>query len=460
MEDDITIDPIETPPEDTEQSITDLYNQQAGLDPDAPPELPAGTVFEPVMQEVQDDELLTEKKLGDAPEVTTTKAEAGPDVVAPEKTDAPQIESVTDVSKELEEKGPMEAAKGEVSEDALIKDVPQGEVSKESIAEAAQGEVSKESTVQYQIGELMSSIEEGKPLPAWASGAARGATAVMQQRGLGASSMASAAMIQALMEAGIPIAAADAQTYAGMDLANLNNRQQAVLQNAATYAAMDRANLDARMTAAVNNAKAFLSIDLQNLDNEQKTATLNYQSAVDAMFKDQAYEYAAAQFNAQTTAQVDQFFAELDVQVQNANSNRISAMNQFNAGEENAMAQFSASLKDSRERFDVEMATQIEQANALWRREVNTQNTAAQNEANRTNTQNLLAMTQTAQAAMWQKYADEAAFVFQMTENEAMRSHQVAMLAMESEYNMDLYERKFELDAYLELGKNALRAWG
>ena len=45
-------------------------------------------------------------------------------------------------------------------------------------------------------------------------GAIRGVNAVMQQRGLGASSIAGQALIQAAMESALPIAQADARTVA------------------------------------------------------------------------------------------------------------------------------------------------------------------------------------------------------------------------------------------------------
>ena len=462
--DDLSIpEPPETPTTPvTSDDFSDREKAQEAMAKIAAGEsgMPSGTTYTPTTQEVQQDELVEYDGLGPAPEVKTTQAVAPPDVTSPEKPDAPQVEGVPTAADKITK---AEAATSEgPSEGAIISDdeVAQGVVSEGAVAKAAQGEVSKEATVQYQLGELMSSIRAGEPLPAWASGAARGATAVMQQRGLGASSMASAAMVQALMEAGIPIAQADAQTYSAMDMANLTARQQTTLANASMFAAMDRANLDARMTAQVNNARAFLAIDTQNLTNEQQSATLSYQSAMEAVFKDQSLEYAAKQFNAQTQAQVDQFFAEMDVQVQNANANRVAAMNQFNVGEANAMTQFTASMADARDRFNTEMSVQIDQANALWRREVNTQNTALINEANRVNTQNLLGLTQNAQNALWQKYADEAAFVFEMAENESMRQHQVAMLALESKYNTDLYERQFELEGLLEIGKNAIKAWG
>ena len=81
---------------------------------------------------------------------------------------------------------------------------------------------------------------------------------VMQQRGLGASTMAGAAFVQAVQESAIPIAAADAQKYATIQLQNLSNKQQTALQNAATYAAMDMRNADAKTKAAIQNSLKIL----------------------------------------------------------------------------------------------------------------------------------------------------------------------------------------------------------
>ena len=87
----------------------------------------------------------------------------------------------------------------------------------------------------------MDSFNDGTP--AWAAGALRKVNEVMNARGLGASSMAAAAMTQALMESGVQIAQQDANKYAAIQLQNLNNQQQTALANAATFAAMDKANL-------------------------------------------------------------------------------------------------------------------------------------------------------------------------------------------------------------------------
>lgn len=430
--------------------VAERMTQQAGLG-EEPAALPEGTKFEPVQQEIQIDELVA-TDVTQQP-VTLTAAQAsteGLEITTPQKTAAAQYEAQT-----VEGTPQAVAAQGKLSSESLVGDV-QGMVSQQSIAEAAQGEVSEKATVQYQLSELYDSFEEGKPPPAWAAPAIRNVGALMAQRGLGASSMAAAAITQSIIEAGIPIAQADAATYATMDLANLNNRQQAALQNAATFAAMDRANLDARMQAAVVNAQSFLSLDMANLNNDQRSVELNHQAEVQSMFTNQAAVNASRQFNAQTQQQTDQFFAEMEIQVANANANRLAAQEQFNVNEGNAMTQFQASMNDARERFETQLRVQIDQSNAQWRREINTANTALQNEANRVNAQNLLGITQTAQNNLWQRYRDESAWIFQMAENAKQREHQIGMLSLEFAQSQAAYDKQLEDQTAGELGKAAI----
>jgi hypothetical protein len=441
------IQKIERPTE-----LIDKMTEQAGLG-DQPATLPEGTEFKPVMQEIQQDELVqTDVTLADKELAVRQASTEGLEVATPQKTAAQTYEAYT-----VEGTPEAVAAQGKLSKESIVGDI-QGAVSEQSIAEAAQGEVSKEATVRYQIGELFKSFEEGKPAPPWAAPAVRNVGAMMAQRGLGSSSMAAAAVTQAIMESGIPIAQADAQTYATMDLANLNNRQQTALTNAATYAAMDRANLDARMQAAVTNAQSFLSMDMANLNNSQRTVELNHQAEIQKMFTDQAAENAARQFNAQSQQQVDQFFAEMEVQVANANANRLAAQEQFNVNEANAMTQYEASLNDARERFETQLRVQIDQSNASWRREINTANTALQNEANRINTQNLLNITAQAQANLWQRYRDEAGWLIQMSESATQREHEVGMLAMQIDAKKDAYDIELRNGVAGELGKATVRA--
>lgn len=429
-----------------EELVTKLTTQ-AGLG-DTAPSLGEGLTYTPEQYSVKEGEILTAPpELGAVDLGATQVSTEGLGIDVPTQVDATTYEAAT-VSDRMPTD--MEAA-ASTGPSYTVGDI-QGTLSEGAIAEAAQGAVSQESLVSYQLGELYKSIEEGKPLPAWAAGASRGATAVMQKRGLGSSSMAAAATAQAIMEAGLPIAKSDADRYGAMDLANLNARQQTVLQNAATVAAMDRANLDARLKAAVTNAQSFLSIDLANLDNKQKTNTVNYQAELEALYKDQAYENAAKQFNAESQTQMEQFFTALEVEVEAANKNRVAAMEQYNAGSTDAMAQYVASMNDSRDKFNIDMQLQIDQSNAVWRRNINTANTALANEANMMNVQNLLGITQSAQNALWQQYRDEVGWAIQMSENQLQRNHQIGLLAMEIEANKDIYNMQANDEMTASLG--------
>ena len=118
--------------------------------------------------------------------------------------------------------------------------------------EPAQGEVDVKSTVQGQLASLMQQFEGGQ-IPAFAAGAIRTAEQRLAARGLGASSMAGAAITQAAMEASTPIAAADAETYRRMNELNLNNRQQAEVVNAQMTLQMALQTLSTEQQARVTN---------------------------------------------------------------------------------------------------------------------------------------------------------------------------------------------------------------
>jgi len=324
----------------------------------------------------------------------------------------------------------------------IISDIPQGTVSEGAMAVAQTEELDKKATVQYQLGELMSSIEEGKPLPAWASPAVRKVSAVMQARGMGASSMAAAAMTQAVMESGINIAVQDANKYATIQLQNLNNKQKTSLQNALTVAGMDRANLSARLQGAVTNAQSLLTVDVKNLSAQQQSNTISYNALTQSLFKDAAQENVRLQLNAKNERQVEEFFAELDAQVETANANRVSAMSQFNAGQANAQNQFNSTLRDARDKFNANMQYAVDQSNVTWRRQVNTANTAVQNETNRINAQNLYNASQNALNNLWQKYRDNASWNFQKSESQLQRQHEIGIMAMEFANSEKIYTKK------------------
>jgi len=414
--------------------------------------------YTPTDQTVQTDELLTGPTNLDASGAAATAAQvdSAAQVNSPTAPDAATIENVERVSDSI---GTSTAQQGEVSEGAII-DPNQivDERTKEemyergSLAEAKTQTLAKEATTKYQIEQLMAALDSGAELPPWAAPAARKVKGMMNARGLGSSSMAAAAMVQALMESSIPIAQSDAQANATIQLQNLNNEQQTALANAATIAAMDRQNLDNRMKAAQQNAASFLQMDMANLTNRQATETLNYQSKVQALFTDQAAANAAKQFNATTQNQVNQFYDQLGATVETNNANRQSAMDQFNVDQTNSIAKYNAKLQDAREKFNSQMSQQIEQSNTLWRRSINTANTAEQNSANKLNAAAILGMTTAAQANLWQKYRDDIHYAFLNTENAAQRAQQLALTTIQNSFSKDMFDMEIDANAEQQIG--------
>jgi hypothetical protein len=303
------------------------------------------------------------------------------------------------------------------------------------------------------MDQLFQAMQGTGPMPAWASASVRKVSGMMNARGLGSSSMAGAAITQAIMESGIPIAAADAQKYATIQLQNLDNEQRAALQNAATIAAMDMANLDNRMKSAVQNAQTFLSIDLKNLDNEQQSNLTTYQAKIQALFTDTAAENARREMNAKNDMQVQEFFAELGSQVEAANKNRVAAMDQFNVSQKNAMAQYNSQMRDSRDKFNMNMKYAVDQSNVAWRRQVNTADTAAQNNANMQNAMNAYNISASTLAQEWQTLRDYAEFNFRASESELERQLRTALTAMQLEAQDAIADEDREFSAGIAFGE-------
>ena len=310
---------------------------------------------------------------------------------------------------------------------------------------AQTGQIASDATVQGQLEGLQqqvtNAVAQGQNLPAWALGAQNLVVANMAKRGMGASSMYAEALAQGVMQAATPIAAADADTYKQMIFQNLNNRQQ----------------------AAVTNAQSYLNMDLSTLSNNQQANLQNLAARQATLFTDQAASNAAAQFNATSQNQVDEFFTNLSTQVKTNNAQRADSMNTFENAEKNKVAainannttevnranaereaainQFNASLKDNREKFNVENQRVIDQSNTQWRRQINTANTAAINAANQTNAQNLLNMSNFAVSSMWQQWRDEAAWTNEAAQNGLNRAHNIAMAALERQTEFDLLDK-------------------
>ena len=135
-------------------------------------------------------------------------------------------------------------------------------------AKFEKGEVSASSTVAYQMEKLMNQFNDGTP--PWAAGALRKANAAMAARGLAGSSMAGAAIIQAAMEAAVPIASADAATFAAMDMENVRNKQAIALANAAAAQNFKLTELQFEQQKNLQDSMNVANLQLKNLSNEQE----------------------------------------------------------------------------------------------------------------------------------------------------------------------------------------------
>jgi hypothetical protein len=155
-------------------------------------------------------------------------------------------------------------------------------VEDETLAKAMQGEVGALDTVQGQLAKLMKDFDDGTP--AWSAGAMRAANSAMISRGLGGSSIAGAAIVQAAMESALPIASQDAQFFQQMNLTNLDNRQKVSLANAAAQQGLQLQNLSNEQQAALQNSTNAFSLQSQNLSNMQSVVLANAQ--IKLPFKD------------------------------------------------------------------------------------------------------------------------------------------------------------------------------
>ena len=284
--------------------------------------------------------------------------------------------------------------------------------------QAAEATPSKQATVKGQLESLMQDFEGGET-PPWAAGAMRNVSAQMAARGLGASSMAGQALVQAAMESSLPIAMADAQTVAGFEMANLSNRQQRsmlaaeqraafmgqefdqdfqarvlvaskitdianmnftaeqqiALENSRAANTMELTNTSNKQALVMGEAAALANLDMANLNNRQQAAVQNASTFLATDMANLSNEQQSELFKGQTRSQALfsdqaaenaalQFNATSENQTDQFFSNLKVQNNQFNTAQDNAMKQFNAGDESAMSKFNAEVANQRDQFNA------------------------------------------------------------------------------------------------
>ena len=165
-------------------------------------------------------------------------------------------------------------------------------------------EVPKEATVQGQLENLMAQFADGK-VPPYAAGAIRNAEAQMAARGLSASSMAGAAIMQAAMESSIPVAAQDAQVFREINLSNINNKQKVALANQAAALQISLADLNNRQQRNLANSTNSFKIQSQSLSNMQQTSLANAQLRASLQERELGFEQQRQIVNAARYAEIE-----------------------------------------------------------------------------------------------------------------------------------------------------------
>ena len=364
----------------------------------------------------------------------------------------------------------------------------------------------EEALVSTQLDGLLEGMESGE-IPLWARPAVASVEQMLAKRGMEVSTVGRDALLNAIMTSALPIAQSNAQaiqqsvtqqksieaTNALKDaemsqqtalfnaqnvfqmnmaqfsadqqrainnskflqtasIKNADMEQQAVVQDAILMSQRNLAEADQNTKFGIQNAQAFLSMDMANLSNEQQATILKAQQSQQRLLSNQAAENAAAQFNATSENQTNQFMESLNASVSQFNAQQANAMGQFNASQKNAaearrtardaearkieaqlqtqVEQFNATQEFNREQFNVRNATAIAQSNVQWRRQANTADTAAINAANQQNAQNAYNLSVASQNFLWQELRDEADFAFKRWDNEESRKTSLLVAAL------------------------------
>jgi len=308
--------------------------------------------------------------------------------------------------------------------------------------QAAEATPSKQATVQGQLDGLMQQFEGGET-PAWAAGAMRAATQAMASRGLGASSIAGQAIVQAAMESALPVAQADASIFAQFEQQNLSNRQQrtmlaaqqraqfmgqefdqafqARVANAARIGDIANMNFTAEQQVALENSRIANSMNLANLSNNQAVVMAEAAALSNLDMANLSNRQQSAVMNAQNFMQMDManlsnqqqtdiFKAQQRIQSLFTDQAATNAAAQFNASSQNQVDQFFANLSNNVSQFNATQANAQSQYNAGQRNVVERFNAELNNQRDQFNAQNRLVIDQS--NAQWRRQvatADTAA---------------------------------------------------
>jgi hypothetical protein len=169
---------------------------------------------------------------------------------------------------------------------------------------------------------------------------------------------------------------------------------------------LETQNLNNRQQAAVQNAQNFLQIDMKNLENRQQTSIFKAQAIVNSLVSDAGFENATRATNASNKLEADKISATLALTAQQFSASEKNKLAVANMDAANELIKFNAQEANDRADFNNKMSAEINVANARILAEVSTANTAAVNAANALNAKNATDLTAAQYAQQSQTYRD------------------------------------------------------
>jgi len=158
---------------------------------------------------------------------------------------------------------------------------------------------------------------------------------------------------------------------------------------------------------------------------------------------------ALARFNAGEVNAAREFYDQLSAQTGMFNAEQRNALARFNAGEVNAASEFNARIENQREQFYREMQYNVDLANARWRQTVETANTEMQFEAAKTDVKNIVGLTEEGLNRVWDRADSILDYAWKSSETEKDRELRLITAEMNANATKESAESQ---------GKGAL--WG
>ena len=213
--------------------------------------------------------------------------------------------------------------------------------------QAAIAAVPEEALVSAQMENLLGGMESGN-IPAWAKPAVSAVEQGLAARGLGVSTVGRDALFNAVIQSALPMAQSNAQALQANAAQNLNNQQQANLEEARLNATRRLTNLANQQTAASQTAQFAQNLKVLQSQQGQEAAMLSAQQQQQTRTQNLQNRQRSAELTAQNQQQINSQelgnaqqieLAELEIKNQTEQQN-MTATNQERLAEMQVAAEF------------------------------------------------------------------------------------------------------------------------